>query len=111
MYIKIRGYNLKVSHHRHVRYCSCTNNNVYVTSTYANGYHYQTTLTFRARNKCHRLYIGEVFLGHAVKAYRGSRGIAPPILNLGTKRKRVTNFMPRPLYLRTRTAVTTEEAG
>ena len=66
---------------------------------------------YRKIGKCHRFYIGKVFLGHAAKAYRGSRGTAPPILNLGTKWKRVTNFTPRPLYPRTRTAVTTDEEG
>jgi hypothetical protein len=35
---------------------------------------------------------------HAMKAYRGSRGIAPLSLNLGTRRKWVVNFMPRLLY-------------
>jgi hypothetical protein len=30
-------------------------------------------------------YEGEVVPDHSVKAYRGSRGIAPPICNLGTR--------------------------
>ena len=51
------------------------------------------------------VYIGKASLGHAVKAYRASRGIAPPDLNLDTKRTSPPGrFTPR-----TRTAVTTEE--
>ena len=42
------------------------------------------------------------------KEYRGSRGIAPPILNLGIRWKRVVNFTSWPLYLRERTPVPTE---
>ena len=111
MYIKIRGYKSKVSHHRHVCYCSCTNNNVHVTCTHTNGYH--ISLSNKANvscTKCHRLHIGKVFLGYAVKAYRGSKGIAPPILNLGTKRKRVTNFTPPPAP-GARTAVPVEKGA
>jgi hypothetical protein len=39
-----------------------------------------------------------VFPVHVMKGYRGSRGSAPQILNLGTKRRKVVNFTPRPLY-------------
>jgi hypothetical protein len=35
-----------------------------------------------------------------MKAYRGSRGTAPLILNLGTRWRWVVNFTPRPLYPR-----------
>ena len=37
---------------------------------------------------------------HAMKAYRGSRGIFPLNLSLGTTRRWVVNFTPRPLYPR-----------
>jgi hypothetical protein len=33
-----------------------------------------------------------------MKMYRGSRGIAPRILNLGPRWRRVVSFTPRPLY-------------
>jgi len=33
-----------------------------------------------------------------MKAYRGSRGITPPTLNLGTRVRWVASFMPRLLY-------------
>ena len=33
-----------------------------------------------------------------MKAYGGCRGIAPLILNIGTRWRLVVNFMPRPLY-------------
>jgi len=33
-----------------------------------------------------------------MKAYRGSRGIAPLILNLGTRRRQVVNFTSQLLY-------------
>ena len=35
---------------------------------------------------------------HAVKAYSGSRGIAPLILNLGPRWRTMINVTPRPLY-------------
>jgi hypothetical protein len=35
---------------------------------------------------------------HAMKTYWGSGGIAPRILDLGTKWRWVVSFMPRPLY-------------
>jgi hypothetical protein len=35
---------------------------------------------------------------HAMKTYCGSGGIAPRILNLGSRWKRVVSFTPRPLY-------------
>jgi len=35
---------------------------------------------------------------HVVKAYAGSSGIDPLILNLGTRWRRVSNFTHRPLY-------------
>jgi hypothetical protein len=35
---------------------------------------------------------------HAMKTYWGSRGIAPHILDLGTKWRSVVSFTPRPLY-------------
>jgi len=36
---------------------------------------------------------------HTLKAHRGSRGIAPLILNLGTGWRSAVNFTPRPVYL------------
>ena len=42
---------------------------------------------------------------HFTKAHRGSRGIAPFILKLGIRRRRVVNFTPRPLYPRERITV------
>jgi hypothetical protein len=41
---------------------------------------------------------GKVFYFHSMKAYRGSRGIAPLISNLGPLCLEMVNFMPRPLY-------------
>jgi hypothetical protein len=35
---------------------------------------------------------------HAMKTYWGSRGIAPRILDLGSRWRRVVSFTPRPLY-------------
>jgi hypothetical protein len=35
---------------------------------------------------------------HTMKAYRGSEGIAPRILDLGVRCMRVVSFTPRPLY-------------
>ena len=35
---------------------------------------------------------------HVLKAYRGSRGLAPVILNLGIRWRWVVNFRHRPLY-------------
>jgi len=43
---------------------------------------------------------GKVVLVHAMKTYRGSRGIAPLIPSLGTRWWGVVNFTPRPLYQR-----------
>jgi hypothetical protein len=45
-------------------------------------------------------YKRNVFLVHALMAYKGSRGIAPPVLNLGTRWTCVINFTPRPYYPR-----------
>jgi hypothetical protein len=50
---------------------------------------------------------GKVFLVHAMEVYRGCRGFAPLILNLGTMCRRVVNFMRRLLYRRERTAIPT----
>jgi hypothetical protein len=49
-----------------------------------------------------------VFYAHAIKAYTGSRGIAPLILNLYTIWWWVVNFTLRPLYSRERTPTPTE---
>jgi len=46
-----------------------------------------------------------------VEAYRGSRGIAPLIFNLGTSWRWVTNFTPWSLYLRESTAISFEEVA
>ena len=48
------------------------------------------------------------FTVHFIKADRGSRGLAPLILNLGTRWRRMVNFTPRLLYPRERTPVPTE---
>ena len=42
---------------------------------------------------------GTVGPTQAIKAYRGSRGKAPLILNLGTRWRQVVSFTPLPLYL------------
>jgi hypothetical protein len=44
-----------------------------------------------------------------MKAHRGSRGIAPLILNLGTKWRWEVNFTPRPLYSQEGTPVLIEQ--
>jgi hypothetical protein len=49
------------------------------------------------------MYKRKVVPVYAVKAYRGSGGVAPPILNLGTRWRWVVNSTPRPLCLRERT--------
>ena len=36
--------------------------------------------------------------GKGVEAHRGNRGMAPLILNLGTRFRSVINIMPRPFY-------------
>lgn len=46
---------------------------------------------------------------HEKKKYRWRRGIAPPILNLSTRRKWVVNFTPRPFSPREGTAVLIEQ--
>ena len=56
---------------------------------------------------CYKIYIGKVFLVHAMKVCRGSRGTAPFITNLGTWRW-VVNFMFQPHYLLERTPVAIE---
>ena len=38
--------------------------------------------------------VGNFFSAHTMKADRGSRGVAPLILNLGTGWKWVVNFIP-----------------
>jgi hypothetical protein len=45
---------------------------------------------------------------NAMNAYRGTRGIAPFILNIDTKWRLVVKFTPRSLYSRERNSVTTE---
>lgn len=46
---------------------------------------------------------------HAMRAYTGSRDIAAVILNLGTRRRGVVNFIHRPPYSRERTPVPTRQ--
>jgi hypothetical protein len=46
--------------------------------------------------------IGNVVSGHVIKACRGSRGIAPHIINHRTRWKLLIRFTPPPLYLRKR---------
>jgi hypothetical protein len=41
---------------------------------------------------------GKVVAVHTMMAKRGSRGIAPPILNLGTRQRWVINFLSHLLY-------------
>jgi hypothetical protein len=38
---------------------------------------------------------GKVVTVHAMNAYRGSRGVAPLVLTLGTRYRCVVNFTPR----------------
>ena len=52
-----------------------------------------------------------VFLVHIMKAYRGSTGIDPLILNLGTKWRCVVNVTPQLLYPRERKTGTHLIAG
>jgi len=47
----------------------------------------------------------------AKKAYRGSRGSTPPIFDLGTRRRRMVVFTPRPLYLPERITVPIKIGG
>jgi len=44
----------------------------------------------------------KVVPAHAIKAYSGSRGTPPLILNLGTRCRQVINMTPRPLDKGTR---------
>ena len=48
---------------------------------------------------------------HAMQAYRGSKGIAPLTLNLGTGWRRVVNVRPQPLYPRERAPLSTEQVA
>jgi len=57
----------------------------------------QLTILERCKGK------GNILSVQTIQAYRGSRGIAPHILSLGTKWKGVVNFAPRLLYIRKRT--------
>jgi len=50
-----------------------------------------------ARHRLHRYFF---FLFYTMKTCRVSRGTAPLILNLSTRRRRVVSFTPWPLYLR-----------
>jgi hypothetical protein len=45
---------------------------------------------------------------HVKKAYRGRRGVAPLMLNLGARRTCVVNIMPWLLYLRVKSPVPLE---
>ena len=59
-----------------------------------------------------KLSKSKAVLVHARKAYRGSRGIAPVILNLSAGWRWVVKFMLHPLYPQDRTVVPIEqEAG
>jgi hypothetical protein len=53
-------------------------------------------LCLKCKKKC-RLTVVPI---HAMKAHRGSGGIAPLILDLGTKWRSAVNLTPRPLYSR-----------
>jgi len=54
------------------------------------------------------MYEGEVVPDHSVKVYRGSRGIAPLICNLGTRWRRVVNFVPLSFHPWERTVLSVE---
>jgi len=70
---------------------------------------YQQTRTIDPKNIKVK---GKVVPAYAMKAHRGSRGIAPFILNLVTRRTSVDNITPRPFKPRERTLISTEkEAG
>jgi len=43
---------------------------------------------------------GKVFIVRNMRTYGGSRGIAPPVLNVGTRLRCAVNFTPRPFYPR-----------
>jgi hypothetical protein len=49
-----------------------------------------------------------VFTALAMKAYKGSRGTVPVILNLGTRWRWMINFSHQPLYAREGTLVSVE---
>lgn len=49
---------------------------------------------------------GKVVPVHTMKIYKGSKGSAPLILNLGTTRTRAVNFTPWPIYPRGKNAST-----
>ena len=51
---------------------------------------------------------GKAFKAHAMKAYRGRRGISPLILKIGTRRRREVNFTTWELQPQERTPVPTE---
>jgi hypothetical protein len=55
-------------------------------------------LTFKCLSMIRHELKGKVVPVHAMKAYGWSRGIAPLILNLGTRWRCVVNFTPRSLY-------------
>jgi hypothetical protein len=57
--------------------------------------------------------IGKGVSVQAITAYRGNTGIAPPILNLGTRRRRVVSFMLPSLSLskKVNPVPTGQEAG
>ena len=59
------------------------------------------------------MYVRKGVPDHAVKAYRGTRGVAPVILNLGARWKWVFSIAPLPLYPREkiRPVPIEEEAG
>jgi len=52
---------------------------------------------------------GKVVPVHVIKAYRGSRGIAPFILNLDTHGVKWLTSCPQPFYSAERTPVPNEE--
>ena len=43
---------------------------------------------------------GTAVLVHAMKVYKWNRGIAPLVLNLGARWRRVVNITPRPIHCR-----------
>jgi hypothetical protein len=67
--------------------------------------HYENNLPKIARGDtrvaCMWLKVNSLLLTehHAMKTYWGTEGIAPRILNLGTRWRWVVSFAPRPLYL------------
>jgi hypothetical protein len=68
-------------------------------------YKYLNNISRSEINPTEQKLKGKVVPLHAMKSYSGRRGIAPFILNLGSRWRLVVNFTPRPLYLQEITPV------